>query len=132
MSHTDPIADMLTRIRNAITAEHKDVQVPLSNIKLSIAKILKREGYINDFRVEKSGLPPMINIMLKYSAQKDNVIEGLKRVSKPGRRVFASTDSIPKVLGGLGVAVVSTNKGLLTGKECEKHSVGGEVLLYVW
>lgn len=132
MSHTDPIADMLTRIRNAILAEKKDVLVPLSKIKLGIAKILKREGYIADFKVDKTCFPAMINILLKYHGKKQGVIEGITRVSKPGRRIFSGSESIPKVLGGLGVAVLSTNKGLLTGKECEKNNVGGEVLLYVW
>jgi small subunit ribosomal protein S8 len=132
MSHTDPIADMLSRIKNAINAEKSDVVVPLSKIKLGITKILKREGYISDFKVEKSGLPPMITINLKYKGKKNNVIEDVKRVSKPGRRIYAGADDIPKVLGGLGVAILSTNVGLLTGKECEKQRVGGEVLLYVW
>ncbi|MCP4156027.1 MAG: 30S ribosomal protein S8 [bacterium] len=132
MSHTDPIADMLTRIRNAIMAEKKDVAMPLSKMKLEIAKILKREGYLNDFKVEKTVFPPTISVGLKYNKPKDNAIEGIKRVSKPGRRVYAGSDEIPKVLGGLGVTVLSTNKGLMTGKECEKNNVGGEVLLYVW
>ncbi|MCP5104506.1 MAG: 30S ribosomal protein S8 [bacterium] len=134
MSHTDPIADMLTRVRNAIMAEKKDVPVPLSKIKLEIAKILKREGYISDFKLDKAAFPPIITIDLKYrdKNKKSNVIEGVTRVSKPGRRVYAGADNVPKVLGGLGVAVISTNKGLLTGKECEKHNVGGEVLLNVW
>ncbi len=130
--NTDPIADMLTRIRNAIMAEKKDVVVPLSGIKLEIAKIFKREGYISDFKVDKSAFPPIINIQLKYKDSKHNVIEGVKRISKPGRRVYAGADHMPKVLAGLGVAVLSTNKGLMTGKECEKQNVGGEVLLYVW
>ena len=134
MSHTDPIADMLTRVRNAIMAEKKDVAVPLSKIKLEIAKILKREGYISDFKLDKVAFPPIITIDLKYrdKNKKGNVIEGVTRESKPGRRVYAGADNVPKVLGGLGVAVISTNKGLLTGKECEKHNVGGEVLLNVW
>lgn len=134
MSHTDPIADMLSRLKNAIMAEKKDVIVPLSKIKLEIAKLFKREGYISDFKVDKTGFPPMITIDLKYREknQKGNVIENVKRVSKPGRRVYAGADSIPRVLGGLGVAILSTNKGLLTGKECEKHNIGGEVLLYIW
>jgi small subunit ribosomal protein S8 len=134
MSHTDPIADMLTRIKNAIMAEKEDVAVPLSKIKLEIAKIFKREGYIVDFKVDKTAFPPIIDIALKYRGKnhKDNVIAGVERISKPGRRTYVGADSIPKVLGGLGLAVLSTNKGLLSGKECEKHSVGGEVLLYVW
>ncbi|HLP45997.1 MAG TPA: 30S ribosomal protein S8 [Candidatus Deferrimicrobium sp.] len=134
MSHTDPIADMLTRIKNAIMAEKEDVVVPLSKIKLEVAKILKREGYIVDFKVDKTIFPPIIDIDLKYRGKnhKDNVIAGVERISKPGRRIYAGADNIPKVLGGLGLSVLSTNKGLLTGKECEKHGVGGEVLLYVW
>lgn len=134
MSHTDPIADMLTRIKNAIMAEKEDVAVPLSKIKLEIAKIFKREGYIADFKVDKTAFPPIIDIELKYRGKnhKDNVIAGVERISKPGRRSYAGAESIPKVLGGLGLVVLSTNKGLLSGKECEKLSVGGEVLLYVW
>jgi small subunit ribosomal protein S8 len=132
MAHTDPIADMLTRMRNAIMAEKRDVAVPLSTIKLNIAKILKEEGYISNFRVEKAQLPAQLIIELKYSGKKQNVIEGLKRISKPGRRVFAEVDRIPKVLDGLGVAVISTSQGIVTGKECQKRNIGGEVLLYVW
>jgi small subunit ribosomal protein S8 len=132
MSHTDPIADMLSRIKNAINAEKSNVAVPLSRIKLGITKILKREGYIADFKVGRSGFPSMIHIDLKYKNKRKNVIEDVKRISKPGRRVYASADSIPRVLGGLGIAILSTNKGLLTGKECEKQNIGGEVLLYVW
>jgi small subunit ribosomal protein S8 len=132
MSHTDPIADMLSRIKNGINAEKSDIAVPLSKVKLGITKILKSEGYISDFRVEKSVFPPMINIGLKYRGKKQSAIENVKRISKPGRRVYAGADNIPKVLGGLGVAILSTNKGLFTGKECEKQRIGGEVLLYVW
>jgi small subunit ribosomal protein S8 len=132
MSHTDPIADMLTRIRNAIMAEKKDVVVPLSRIKQEIAKVLKREGYISGFKVDRNHFPPQMVIDLKYKDKKENVIEGVKRVSKPGRRVFAGVDSIPKVLGGLGVALLSTSKGIMTGRDCEKDNIGGEVLLYVW
>jgi len=140
MSHTDPIADMLTRIRNGAMAEHKDVVVPLSKIKREIANVLKREGYISDYKIDKSEFPPHIIIDLKYkdkkdktlAGKKDSVIMGLKRVSKPGRRVYAGVEDIPKVLGGLGVALLSTSKGILTGKECEKHNIGGEVLLHVW
>lgn len=132
MSHTDPIADMLTRIKNAIMAEKEDVIIPLSKIKREIAKVLKREGYIKDFKIEKSQFPPHIVVDLKYKSKKENVISGVKRVSKPGRRVYAGVDDIPKVLGGLGVALMSTSKGILTGKECEKNNIGGEVLLFVW
>ena len=132
MAHTDPIADMLTRVKNAIMAEKKDVAIPLSTIKLEIAKILKDEGYISNFKVEKTQLPNQLFVELKYSSKKQNVIEGLKRVSKPGRRVYAEVGSIPKVLDGLGVAVISTSQGIVTGKECKKRNIGGEVLLYVW
>jgi small subunit ribosomal protein S8 len=132
MNHTDPIADMLTRIRNAIMAEHKSVIIPLSKIKREIANVLKREGYIADYRVEKSQFPPRIVVDLKYRSPRDNVITGIKRISKPGRRVFAGVDGIPRVLGGLGIALLSTSKGILTGKECERHNIGGEVLLHIW
>ncbi len=132
MAHTDPIADMLTRVRNAILAEKKDVAIPLSTVKLEIAKILKEEGYVSNFKVEKTKLPHQLFIELKYSSKKQNVIEGLKRISKPGRRVYVEVDSIPQVLDGLGVAVISTSQGIVTGKECKKRNIGGEVLLYVW
>jgi small subunit ribosomal protein S8 len=140
MSHTDPIADMLTRIRNGVMAEHKDVIVPLSKIKREIAQVLKREGYISDYKIDQSEFPPHIIIDLKYkdkrdknlSGKKESVITGLKRVSKPGRRVYAGVEDIPKVLGGLGVALLSTSRGILTGKECQKYNIGGEVLLNVW
>lgn len=140
MSHTDPIADMLTRIKNAVMAGHKDVGVPLSQIKREIARVLKREGYISDYKIDKSEFPPRMIIDLKFKDNKENpvagkkesVIVGLTRVSKPGRRVYAGVDDIPRVLGGLGVTVLSTSRGILTGKECEKHNIGGEVLLYVW
>jgi small subunit ribosomal protein S8 len=132
MAHTDPIADMLTRVKNAIMAEKKDVAIPLSTIKLEIAKILKDEGYISNFKVEKTQLPNQLFVELKYSSKKQNVIEGIKRISKPGRRVYAEADSIPQVLDGLGVAVISTSQGVVTGKECKKRNIGGEVLLYVW
>lgn len=132
MSHTDPIADMLTRIRNAIMAEHKSVNIPLSKIKREIATVLKREGYIKDYKVEKSHFPPRMLIDLKYKTPKESAIVGIQRVSKPGRRVYAGVDSIPKVLGGLGVALLSTSRGILTGRECERDNIGGEVLLYIW
>jgi small subunit ribosomal protein S8 len=132
MSHTDPIADMLTRIRNAIMAEHKSVNIPLSKIKREIATVLKREGYIKDYKVEKSHFPPRIHIDLKYKTPKENAIVGVQRVSKPGRRMYAGADNIPKVLGGLGVALLSTSRGILTGRECERDNIGGEVLLYIW
>ncbi|MGE5341589.1 MAG: 30S ribosomal protein S8 [Candidatus Omnitrophota bacterium] len=132
MSHTDPIADMLTRINNAVMAEKKEVVVPFSKIKREIAHVLKREGYISDYKVDKTQFPPRVMIELKYKGAKENVVSGIKRISKPGCRVFASVDSIPKVLGGLGVAILSTSKGIMTGKECEQHNIGGEVLLHIW
>ena len=132
MSHTDPIADMLTRIRNAIAVEKKEVPIPLSKIKLEISKVFKKEGYISDYKVDKAEFPPKIIIDLKYQAKKKNTIEGLKRISKPGRRVYVDVDKIPQVLGGLGVSVVSTSQGILTGKDCKKNNVGGEILLHIW
>ncbi len=132
MAHTDPIADMLTRMRNAIMAEKRDLAVPLSNTKLEIAKILRVEGYIANFRVDKAKVPAQLFIELKYSGRKQNVIEGLKRISKPGCRVYAQSGAIPKVLDGLGIAVISTSQGIVTGAECQKRGIGGEVLLHVW
>ena len=132
MAHTDPIADMLTRLKNAIMAEKRDVAVPLSNSKLEIAKILRTEGYIANFRVDKAQMLAQLFIELKYSGRKQNVIEGLKRISKPGRRVYAQSNAIPKVLDGLGIAVISTSQGIVTGAECQKRGIGGEVLLHVW
>jgi small subunit ribosomal protein S8 len=123
---------MLTRMRNAIMAEKRDVAIPLSNTKLEIAKILRAEGYIANFRVEKAKVPAQLFIELKYSGRKQNVIEGLKRISKPGCRVFAQSGAIPKVLDGLGIAVISTSQGIVTGAECQKRGIGGEVLLHVW
>ena len=130
MHLTDPIADMLTRIRNANT-KHSTVAVPFSNIKESIANILKNEGYIAGYEIKEEGNIRDIVITLKYM-DGDAVIKGLKRISKPGRRVYTSVENLPKVLGGLGIAIVSTPKGVITDKECRKHSVGGEVLCYVW
>jgi small subunit ribosomal protein S8 len=132
MAHTDPIADMLTRMKNAIMAEKREVVIPLSNTKLEIAKLFRAEGYIANFRVDKSKIPAQLFVELKYSGRKQNVIEGLKRISKPGRRVYAQVGAIPKVLDGLGVALISTSQGIVTGKECQKRGIGGEVLLYVW
>jgi len=132
MNNTDPIADMLTRIRNAIMVNKKDVAIPLSTEKLEISKILKSEGYISNFKVDNSELFAQIVVELKYNDKKNGVIEGLKRVSKPGRRVYTKSDNVPKVLGGLGVAIISTSKGIMTGRECKKNNVGGEVLLHVW
>ncbi len=131
MHLTDPIADMLTRLRNGNTARHTDVKVPFSKIKESIANILKNEGYIAGYEIKEEGNIKDIVVTLKY-VDGETVIKGLKRISKPGRRVYSSVENLPKVLGGLGIAVVSTPNGVLTDKECRKHNVGGEVLCYVW
>ena len=133
MMTSDPIADMLTRIRNANTAKHDTVDVPSSKIKLSIAEILLNEGYIAGYDVVEDGGFKTIHITLKYGADKnEKIITGLKRISKPGLRVYAGKDDIPKVLGGLGIAILSTNQGVVTDKEARKLQVGGEVLAFVW
>ena len=133
MTHSDPIADMLTRIRNANAAKHDTVDVPSSKMKLAIAKILLDEGYIKSYDLVDNGNFKDIRITLKYGADKnEKIITGLKRISKPGLRVYASKDELPKVLGGLGVAIISTNKGVITDKEARKENVGGEVLAFVW
>ena len=130
---TDPIADMLTRIRNANTAKHDTVDVPSSKMKLSIAKILLDEGYIKAYELVDNGNFKDIHITLKYGKDKnEKIISGLKRISKPGLRVYANSADIPKVMGGLGTAIISTNKGVITDKEARKLGVGGEVLCYVW
>ena len=130
---TDPIADMLTRIRNANTAKHDTVDVPASKMKLAIANILVDEGYIAKYDLVEDGHFQTIHITLKYGADKnEKVITGLKRISKPGLRVYANTEDIPRVLGGLGTAIISTNKGVVTDKEARKLGVGGEVLCFVW
>ena len=130
---TDPIADMLTRIRNANTAKHETVDVPASKMKISIAEILLKEGYIRSFEIEDAGSFKNIHITLKYGKDKNTrIITGLKRISKPGLRVYAGKDELPKVLGGLGTAIISTNKGILTDKEARKENVGGEVLAFIW
>lgn len=129
---TDPIADMLTRIRNAQVARHESVDVPASNIKKAIAQILLSEGYIKGYTVIDDGVQGVIRINLKYGANKTKVITGLKRISKPGLRVYARKDQIPRVLGGLGIAILSTSKGVMTSREARAQGVGGEVLAYVW
>ena len=130
---SDPIADMLTRIRNANTAKHDTVDVPSSKMKLAIAQILLDEGYIKKFEVVKDGNFDVIKIALKYGADKnDKIITGIKRISKPGLRVYAGKDELPRVLGGLGIAIISTNQGIVTDKEARKLNVGGEVLAFVW
>ena len=131
MHITDPIADMLTRIRNANSARHDTVDVPASNMKKSIAQILLDEGYIKNFQVIDDGLQGMIHITLKYNG-KDKVITGLRRVSKPGLRVYVGADELPRVLRGLGIAIVSTSKGVMTDKKARAAHVGGEVLAFVW
>ena len=134
MTMTDPIADMLTRIRNANIAMHDEVSMPSSKLKEALAKVLQSEGYINEFSASdnESGVGRTLTIAMKYSPERERVISGIKRVSKPGLRVYTSSDQIPRVLGGLGVAVLSTNKGLITDREARKGRVGGEVLCYVW
>ncbi len=129
---TDPIADMLTRIRNALVVKHETVDVPASTIKKAIAQILLSEGYIKGYELLENGVAKTIRIQLKYGPNKQRVIVGIKRISRPGLRVYARKDEMPKVLGGLGIAIVSTPKGVMTDKEARKHAVGGEVLAYVW
>ena len=129
----DPIADMLTRIRNANTAKHDTVDIPASKMKLAIADILVDEGYIAKYDLVDSANGKIIRVTLKYSANKsERIITGLKRISKPGLRVYADAENLPKVLGGLGIAIISTNKGVITDKEARKQNVGGEVLAFVW
>ena len=132
MQITDPVADMLTRIRNANSAKHDSVDVPASNLKKSIAQILLDEGYIKAFTVEDNGTQGVIHITLKYLGNKEKVITGLRRVSKPGLRQYAGAEEMPKVLNGLGIAIVSTSKGVMTDKAARKAHVGGEVLAFVW
>ena len=133
MTMSDPIADMLTRIRNANTAKHDTVDIPASKMKLAIADILLKEGYVKAVDVIEEGNFKTIKITLKYGANKnEKILTGLKRISKPGLRVYASKDELPKVLGGLGTAIISTNKGVLTDKEARKENVGGEVLAFIW
>ncbi|TMK17457.1 MAG: 30S ribosomal protein S8 [Actinobacteria bacterium] len=132
MTMTDPIADMLARLRNATTAYKDDVVMPSSKTKIAIADILKREGYIKEFGVERGDLGPLLKIELKYGPNREKTIAGLKRISKPGLRIYAQRDSIPRVLGGLGIAIISTSKGLVTDKQAMRERVGGEVLAYVW
>lgn len=134
MTMTDPIADMLTRIRNANTAMHDEVSMPSSKKKEALAAILKKEGYIEDFAVADNGTRPgsSLTVTMKYSPERARTISGLRRVSKPGLRVYSAANEVPRVLGGLGVAVVSTSQGLMTDREARKRHVGGEVLCFVW
>ena len=129
---TDPIADMLTRIRNANQNRAKDVSMPSSKMKETIASILKEEGYITDYSVEKNDVQNILTLTLKYGNNKERVITGLKRISKPGLRVYAKAEELPRVLNGLGIAIVSTSKGVMTDKQARKESLGGEVLAYIW
>ena len=130
---TDPVADMLTRIRNALTAKHTVVDIPRSRTKIAVAEILKNEGYVSNVElVGKADYTGVIRITLKYGPKGEKVINGLKRVSRPGLRVYAGADELPKVLGGLGVAIISTNKGIMTDKAARSANLGGEVMAYVW
>ena len=129
---TDPIADMLTRIRNALIVKHDTVEVPSSVMKRATADILLRDGYIKGYTTNEEGVEPMMTITLKYGPNRQRVITGLKRISKPGLRVYTRKDNIPKVLNGLGIAIISTSKGIMTDREARKQGVGGEVLAYVW
>lgn len=129
---TDAIADMLTRVRNANSMHYEEVQVPASNIKKEIARILKDEGFINDYSITKDNAQGTILLKLKYTNKKESAITGLKRISKPGLRVYAKCEEIPKVLNGLGIAIISTSKGIMTDKEARKENLGGEVLAYIW
>ncbi|WP_432667300.1 30S ribosomal protein S8 [Wukongibacter baidiensis] len=132
MTMTDPIADMLTRIRNANLVKHDSLDVPASNLKKAIAGILLEEGFIKGFDVIEDGKQGIIRVQMKYGPSKERVITGLKKISKPGLKVYAKRDEIPKVLGGLGIAIVSTSKGVITDKQARKFGVGGEVICYVW
>jgi small subunit ribosomal protein S8 len=133
MTMSDPIADMLTRIRNANTAKHDTVDVPASKMKIAIADILLAEGYIKKYEIVEDGNFKTIRITLKYGKDKnEKIITGIKKISKPGLRVYADTENLPKVLGGLGIAIISTNKGIITDKEARKLNVGGEVLAFIW
>jgi len=132
MTMTDPIADMLTRIRNATTAMQDAVLMPSSTQKVAICDILRREGYIDDFAVAGGAQGPQLTVTLKYGPNRERTIAGIKRISKPGLRVYAKRDGLPRVLGGLGIAIISTSKGLMTDKQASKAGAGGEVLCYVW
>jgi small subunit ribosomal protein S8 len=132
MVMTDPIADYLTRIRNANMAKHSSVEIPASNIKKSISEILKREGFIRDYEVTDDNKQGVIKIFLKYGPDGERVISGLKRISKPGLRNYVSAENLPKVLNGLGIAIVSTSAGMITDKEARQKNVGGEVIAYIW
>ncbi|MFO7952335.1 MAG: 30S ribosomal protein S8 [Bacillota bacterium] len=129
---TDPIADMLTRVRNANDVRHKTVEVPASNVKQSIASILKQEGFIRDYEFIKDDKQGILRVYLKYGPNQEKIISGLKRISKPGLRVYVKKDELPKVLGGLGIAVISTSQGLMSDRQARETETGGEVLCYIW
>jgi small subunit ribosomal protein S8 len=132
MTMTDPIADMLTRVRNASSAMHDEVSIPSSKIKENIARILVDEGYVDSYEVDADNGHPVIKIRLRYSDERERVIAGIRRISKPGRRVYRGAQELPRVLGGLGVAIISTSQGVMTDKQARRQKVGGEVLAYVW
>jgi small subunit ribosomal protein S8 len=132
MSHTDPIADFLTRIRNGLIADHDEVEMPASSFKAEIARILTEQGYVEDYSVEPARVGKVLRVRLKYTEDRKPVISGMERVSKPGRRRYVNADEVPKVLGGMGTAIVSTSRGVMTGHEATKNGVGGEVVAYVW
>ncbi len=129
---TDPIADMLTRIRNANQMRDKEVEMPASKMKIEIARILKEEGFIVDYKVKKNNIQDILVLSLKYSENKERVITGLKRISKPGLRAYVKAEDVPKVLNGLGIAIISTSRGVMTDRDARKQSLGGEVLAYIW
>lgn len=132
MVMTDPIADMLTRIRNANSVYHDKVEIPASKIKQAIVEILKSEGFVRDYEMITDGKQGMLRVALKYGANREKVITGIKRISKPGLRVYAKTEQLPRVLGGLGIAIISTSKGIMSDKQARKEGLGGEVIAYVW
>ena len=132
MAMSDPLADMLTRVRNACMVKFDTVDIPLSKVKVNVAKILKEEGYINDYHIQEGGVQGVLRIDLKYSQGNDRAITGIRRVSKPGRRIYVNADNIPKVMSGLGVGIVSTSKGVMTDRQARKMRVGGELLCEVW
>jgi small subunit ribosomal protein S8 len=132
MTMTDPIADMLARIRNASTARHEEVAIPASKIKENIARILVDEGFVDGFEIRADGAHPVIAIRLRYSEERERAISGIRRISKPGRRVYRGARELPRVLGGLGIAIVSTSQGVMTDKQARRERLGGEILAYVW
>ena len=132
MTMTDPVADMLTRIRNANTVGHKTVEIPASKMKISMAEILKEEGYIKGYNVIEDNKQGIINVEMKYGANGEKVISGIKKISKPGLKTYAKADEVPRVLGGLGIAMISTSKGVMSDKDARKLGIGGEVICYVW